>query len=249
MRKFIFYSLLSILSLSCNAQTKENSKSDYDAELVDLYEKLRDSLYNDDFTISRKVIKEFKHKLYQTLEETENSNFKFDDLEQKIKIVSSEDKRLMIFSWNESNGMNRRDYNSAFRYNDGNKVYVNDLVNTHKNPEVTDINVSYFEIYNLEKDNYLVLGYGTYGSGQEFYTARSLSFKKDIFSDCNACFNKKNILVLRKTRGNKDSIIYDPERMSLTYPEYIEDEKSGFMKPTGRIITLSYKNGMFSIDQ
>ncbi|MDY8138336.1 hypothetical protein [Aquimarina sp. 2201CG5-10] len=250
MKKLIVFSILLLACISCNAQAKlpdENFQETQDDNLVKIYQKFKENQHDYGENARDTILNRFRSSLLRTLKDPKFSNYTFDNLKKEMLIKSSKDNKLMVVSWDELNGGTWKIFNSAYRYQKGNKIYVDYLakeIKTDGKIDFTDVN--YYKIYKIKEDNYLVLGYGTHGHGHEFYTMRLMKFKENSLQDCKNCFDKKDQLVLYKTRGGDDSITYDPDQLKIQYPEYVEDKETGFMKSTGNTITLIYKDNGFA---
>lgn len=255
MRYFITYTIIGIsfLITGCHAQNNTSNAIAFkkiDLELHQIYQEYyknrKDYGHEKD-----SLLPIFEKKLQTTLSKKEFFGMSFDSLtkSKQVTALTSNDKKLYIYSWDRFNMGTWKQYNSIYQYKNDNQLYTGFL----SEKDVTKgnyINFSdgfHFKIYDIDTNFYLVKGFGTHGHGHEFFTMRLLSFKNGKLQDCKHCFNGEDRLVLYKPKGRKDTIDYTPETKEIRYLEYKENDDTGFMKPTGKMITLSYKEGKFII--
>ncbi len=251
----ILYVTLFCLTLGCQSQNGDASALvEKDMQLVNIYKKYNENRH--DYGSQKgeardTILNRFKETLIKTLSSEKAASYPFDSLSKTIKAIASKDKRLRVFSWDELNGGTRHIYNSAFQYDSGDKTYSGILsLNDNSDEGISHYtDVIHFEIEDVDKDLYLVKGYGTHGGGKDFYVYRLLSFKNGEVTDCSDCFDGEDRLVFVKSRGNKVSPKYNKDTKEITYPEMKpslhEGEETGFEKPTGKILKLKYKEGTF----
>lgn len=253
MKNVVVFIAFTVL-LSC--YTKISSQTDFknkDILLSEIYTKFSDNRHDYAATADEArdtILNRFKKTLLTTLSNHESATIPFDSLAKTIHVTTSKDKKLRIFSWNELNGGNWHIYNSAYQYNENNKSFSGFLRlenDSAQNPLFTDI--IHFEIEDIEPNKYLVKGYGTHGSRQDFYVYRLLSFSDGKILDCNKCFDGKDKLVFEKSRANKTKPIFDTKTKQISYPEMVpslkDGEDTGFTEQSGKIIMLNYENGTF----
>lgn len=248
-RHFVVYLVIVFSLVRCNSQNDKyltaNAKQ-LDISLKESYDEFSVNKYN--YDIRNSILRSFRSQMRTVLSDLSTRHYSFEELAKSIKVLESKDKKLKLFSWDEYNGGTWHIYNSAYQYTGFDQLITGSLVlddiDSYKKPFFfTDIN--YFELYQPDNDHYLALGYGTHGQGHEFYTMRLLSFVNGEIQDCKACFNGEDRLVLYKSRTVKGVIEYDDQSKTLKYPEQIEDQNMSVMKPSGNIITLKYKKGVF----
>ncbi len=251
----ILYVILFCLTLGCQSQNGEAVLlHEKDLQLVEIYDKYSENRH--DYGSKKgeardTILNRFKETLLKTLSSDKAISFPFDSLSNTIKVIASKDKKLRIFSWDELNGGSWHIYNSAFQYDAEGKTHSGILsLNDSVNDELLHYtDVIHFEIEDVDKGLYLVKGYGTHGSGKDFYVYRLLSFEKGKVADCSSCFDGEDRLVFIKPRGDKVSPKYDKEKKEITYlemkPSFHDGEETGFERPTGKVLKLKYKEGAF----
>jgi hypothetical protein len=220
-----------------------------DLELANIYDKFDKNRHDYGESARDTILNRFKTTLLKTLSNKEFANFPFDSLSKNIKIVTSKDKKLKIFSWDELSGGTRHNYNSAYQYNDKKKSYSGLLTSeTGLNGNLFFDDIIHLKIFQLPETKYLVVGYGTHGAGREFYTFRLLSFIDNKIVDCTKCFDKKDRFVFIIPRGDK-APIYDEKSKIILFSEYKEDEETGFLHKTGEVSKMKLiKNSFIKLD-
>ncbi len=256
MRIFIF--LFFTLQFSCISQNPSDLKNK-DLQLLEIYKKFHDNRH--DYAGKKgeardTILNRFKKSLISTLKDESYLEAPFDSLSTRVKIVTSKDKKLRIFSWDELNGGTWHIYNSAFQYKTKQGLYSGLLSLNEKEETIGEhyTDITHYEINNIDDGKYLVKGYGTHGSGKEFFVYRLLSFKNENIADCSGCFNGKDRFVYEITRGDELEPSFNKDKMEISYYEleesYVQGDKnspSGFMKPTGKVLKLKYKDGLFTV--
>lgn len=242
--------IIVFLIIGCQAQNKATHIEAFkttDAELHRIYQEY----YKNRLEYGHEkdsLLPIFEHKLQETLGKKEFYGMSFKALtkSKQVSVITSKDNKLRIYSWNTYNMGAWKVYNSMYQYNNNGKLYTGILSQKGENGDAINFSDGYhFKIYDIDANTYLVKGSGTHGQGHEFYTMRLMHFETDALQDCNACFNGENQLVLIKPIGVKNTIEYSPETKEISYLHYLEDADTGFMKPTGKTITLIYSKGRF----
>jgi len=259
MKKIV--AILSIVILTgcstvINSQNKEGI-ANIDRELASIYKKFEENKhdYGSSYGEARDTILiRFQNKLAKTLENKAFENIKYDSLSSCIKIITSKDDNLKIFSWDEFNGGTRHIYNSMYQFKAKNNLVTGFLaIKTNSQEQANNTDISHYKIDKIEDTKYLVKGYGTYGGGKEFYVYRLLSFDGDTLKDCSGCFNGEDRFFYEIGRG-MDNLIpkYNTTTKEILYYELTEafvqgetNAPSGFMKSTGKILKLKYNDGVF----
>jgi len=228
-----------------------------DNHLTSIYKKFSDNRhdYGGKYGEARDTILiRFQNTLAETLRKESFLNVKYDSLSEYMRIISSEDDKLKIFSWDEFNGGTWHVYNSMYQYKVNNELAVGFLtIKTEDNYITDNTEVYHYQIHLIDNDKYLAKAYGTHGSGKEFYMFRLLSYNDGVLKDCSGCFNGYDKFFYEITRGSDELIPqYNPETKEISYHELVEnyidgdlDSPSGFMDSTGKILKIKYENGAF----
>lgn len=244
-----FFSILffSIICLSCKAQMNVDLiKSDI--ELSRIYQKFSENRHN--YVGRDTILERFKKKMFSTLENSKSRTFKFDSLSQNLKIITSTDNNLRVFSWDELNGGSWHIYNSIYSYDDNLKKRVDFFKLKEDNTSnVLLTDASYYEIHHVEDRKYLIEGYGTHGGGEDFFVFRLVDFDVERI-DCKKCFEGENIFVFQKSRGLDLKPEYLIKEKSISFPVLVPvfdefGDETGRTKHTGQFKKLIYKNGVF----
>lgn len=247
--KILLITIFLFVQLGCISQKSSNVPIEKQEQLlVDIYNKFYENRhdYGSSFGEARDTILiRFREKFQEVLNVEEALHYSFPLLSKKVDTVSSEDKKLRIFSWDELNGGSSHIFNSLYQYNKGNTLAVGYLTDLSVSNQSIFLEISYYQIIGLDQNKYLVFGYGTHGGGQEFYTIRLLNFTDDVVSDCDQCFNGDDQLVFTKPRSAKVRPIFDNKSKTLRFPEFKEDEETGFLYKTNDTVVFEYKKGSF----
>ncbi|MEO1452077.1 MAG: hypothetical protein AAFV07_21270 [Bacteroidota bacterium] len=197
------------------------------------YELVRDSL---------------KQKLVALLDLDPNFKHRFDSLDQHIAVLQSPDQRLRICSWDEHSGGSMHDMATLAQFIDeeGNPHY------TWLDPEIVEegqTDALYSRLYQLQDEAgqacYLLIGWGTYGSGHHHYSARLLRISGHTLTDVPAAFGDKDFLEVSAPRSMRVEMEFTPESQALTHREFVMNQEMGFMENTGRWVVWIYDSGRF----
>jgi len=193
--------------------------------------------------------KSFKGRILSDLATKTSFDCKLDSLNTEIRIIQSEDKLLRVFSWDELSGGTWHDMASfaQFKTTTGN-IHVRQL-DTEREVELsTHTDVVINKIHQIKighKTHYLLIGWGTHGAGHHHMTAQIFSIVDEKLVKCTTCFESGEDLVVESARSYPPKITYNPATGEITHNEFVEGENSGFLEPTGKVITLKLKNGKF----
>jgi len=255
MKNYFTYLIIIFSVFGCKSQNNQKTlQINKDIELSRAYKKFvnnRHDYASVEGEARDTILNRFKKGLIETLSNKKYALFPFDSLSKEIQVVKSKDEKLRIFSWDELNGGTWHIYNSIYQYNTKEKSYSGllSLKSDITNGGVNHTDIAHYEINEIEDNQYLVKGYGTHGSGKDFYVYRLLSFKNEKIEDCIGCFNGEDRFVYEKSRGHDLKPTYDVASKTIHYPELephtLDGEETGFMKPSGKILKLKYKNGKF----
>jgi len=225
---------------------------DKDAELTSLYNTFKDnrhdygSSYGEGDGEGREVLlNNFTDTLLQTLADPNYAKADFDVLANAITVVSSDDKQLKLFSWDEFSGGTWHIYRAAFQY----ATDANLISGLLPVDEFNYAEAIHFKVVDKIDEAYLIKAYGTHGSGQDYYLYRLLSINGNSLTDCDQCFNGSDLFIFEKMRGFKAEPSYNAATRTISYPElapaFKDGEDTGFTRPTGKTLSLVYLNGRF----
>ncbi|WP_299317202.1 hypothetical protein [uncultured Maribacter sp.] len=255
-----YFILSFIILIRCSTTIHSQQSIDagsIDNHLTSIYKKFKDNRHDYGATYGEakdSILIRFQNTLAKTLRKESFLNVKYDSLAEHMRIISSKDDKLKIFSWDEFNGGTWHIYNSMYQYKVNNELAVGFLTTKTEDHYITDnTEVYHYQVQLIDNDKYLAKAYGTHGSGKEFYMFRLLSFNDGILKDCDGCFNGDDKFMYEISRGHDELIPqYNPETKEISYHELVEgyingdlNSPSGFMDSTGKILKLRYKNGVF----
>lgn len=222
------------ISHSCISQ---QTMPERDKELAAMYDHFQANR-NEDTKVRDSILTCFKTALKKILKEESSGACPFEALSEKVKITASENGKLRIFSWLPYPDGCDHSYHAIYQYNNNGRMETGELTPIPGNDHTAHL--SYAGISEVTGGNFLLLGYGTRCGGQDFYTLRNLTFNNDSIKDCRECFAGKDALVFIKPRAVRAVPEYDPKTQTISYPEYSENEETGFYGATGKTTTLQY---------
>ncbi len=231
--------------------------NEVDSTLTSIYKKYRENIYDYGSSLNEardSILNRFTKTLKSVLNDKQYNSVSYDSLGKYIQIRTSKDDKLKTFSWDELNVGSRKQYNSIYQYKDDGKITVDFLsLKDETGHRISITEILHYKIYKVDDYSYLLKGYGSYGGGREFYVFRLLTYVNGKLQDCLGCFNGSDRFFYEIARG-RDNLIpeYNKINKEISYYEleesYVDgdiNEPSGFMRSTGKILKLKYKNGMF----
>lgn len=208
---------------------------------------LQDSIYtnigkNDSFT------EEFENRLYLLLRMKESFQYPFDSLKKKIRILYSPDSLLKIYGWEQMPGGNWHSYKSVIQYrNKKNEVQLKEISNVREAElgEYTDVII--YSVYKPDKETYLLLGYGTHGSGMHHKFAQLFQTTGDSVSIVPSSIDKRDYYFVVSPRVHKINLLYNGTDKTLSHEEFDQpnEENEGWPKPTGKLVVFVFSRGKF----
>ncbi|MBL3659083.1 hypothetical protein [Fulvivirga sediminis] len=239
---FILAVVLAMLHISCISQKMEKKTESADSLLLNIYNSYyehRQNYATDQSAGRDSIMQRFKNELKSYLSQPQYAQLDFKALKShpNVHIITSEDQKLKIFSWDLLNGGTNHTYDNVFVWIDEHKTQTGKINNDES---------MYLKAYLLPDNSYLTIAYGTKGAGTDYYTLRKLSWQNQHFTDCEACFEGENKLVYTKPRADDSYPIYNITSKTISFPEYRKEEETGFFKPTGDTTILKYTNGKFT---
>lgn len=233
---------------------KENGITDVDfgiqSEIGKIDDELTQSFHN---LMQGGISHENADKFTEILEEKLKNPITFENtlpnLEHKISIVASPDKRLKFYSWDNRTGGTWHNMSVIAQYKDEKGIIrVKELNNSNLDelPDQTDfVILKIYEIKVKNQTQYLTIGWGTHGGGHQFDIVKTFRIKDSLLITDSSILPQKRDLIITYPRMMKSDLSFDPTTNQISYQEFIEDKDSGFMQPTGKIITLKLMNGRF----
>jgi hypothetical protein len=229
MERSLISFLLVMVTMSCFGQ--KTTMAAREKKLVKLYKALQDSRYEEPYEHSESLRKEFSETLEKTLLLKESIDHPFDSLSEYISISRSEDKKLRIFSWDDLSGGTWHVCTSRAQYIYGGMPKLTRL-DTGREMELggyTDATFgSIYKIIMNGKEAYLVMGYGTHGSGEHFSIAAVLSPSVKGISICTTCFDGVEYLVNESRRTHDPDISFQASTNTIHCEMYDEAKDTTF---------------------
>jgi hypothetical protein len=191
----------------------------------------------------------FEERLLRVLATPESYHCAFDSLGSVMKIVRSADKRVRVFSWDEKAGGTWHDMAAFAHYRTDKGPMAVCRLDTGDEPltgAFTDAIV--YAIHQVSIDEttlYLTLGWGTHGAGHHHGIARLFRVAGERLIECDSCFQAGTHLVVQAPRSHRIDLAFDTATAIIAHNEFVLDGRSGFYRPTGRVVKLSLENGLF----
>lgn len=192
----------------------------------------------------------FKKQLLKKLQSQLTFNNSFDSLAKYLTIRTSADKRLKFYSWDDMTGGSWHNITciAQFKSADGKIIAKQlNLENEEDTGGFTDSNVyAINEITTGRKKYYLTFGWGTHGSGHQHAIIRVFTISDNKLTECNSCFHDKKSLVIQYPRTAESKLTFNAKTNEISYNEFKIHDEDAFYRPTGKIIKLKLRNGIFS---
>lgn len=244
MKKILFALILGFICLPGFAQTFDLDKADL--ELSSLYDELRTANWEAKDTL----VPNFTNKLYTTLENPESFNYSFDSLSTKIYKVTSPNKKVKIWSWDEFTGGTWDKNMTAVQFLAANEKLGFRQLNSGEEMMLggyTDVYIlKIFEIEEGGEVYYLTFGRGTHGSGNYHRIAQVFTIKDDEFLKCEPCFEGESDLVLEAWRGDEIELEFESATNTISHTVLVHDEMRDRSYATDKIQNWKFVDGSFS---
>lgn len=226
-----------------------------EASLISDYKAMTAADYWDRFDF---LAPAFKEKLKSVLSDKRTHAFSFDRLRKHITVVTSADRKLRVFSWDEKTGGSAHQMTGIAQFTPpglSGDVRVADLEYEDENGPIDD--VIYYEIHDIKSDShpyYLTFGWGTFGGGAHFKMIRAfrikdhgLTFKDPIFQYKGKICSE---IILRASRVDPIYLQYRSERQTIEFdelriPESYKSVGRNIARPTGAKVRLKFDGKLF----
>jgi hypothetical protein len=200
----------------------------------------------------------FKEKLKTILSDRRTYEFPFDTLKKYITIVTSVDRKLRIFSWDERTGGSAHQMTGIAQFTPATRdedIQIADLENDDEEGQIDD--VIYYEIHDIQADSYtyyITFGWGTFGGGTHFRMIRSFKIAGNNLDFNDRIFKYKgkpcNEIILLAPRVDTIYLRYITGRQTIEFDELCipaSDKAIGhyIARPTGRKVRLKFDGKRF----
>ncbi len=171
-----------------------------------------------------------------------------DSLSESCSIVTSENKKIRIFSWDNLGGGSYHDYTTYLEFNPGDGEYSFSLIEDEQQDFWEHTEVGFYKIETIteaDKTYYLLFGSGTYGGGKKHATVQVYIEENGKLDKCHNCFPSGTELNNTCNRTQDHQISYDASAKSIRYKTFIPDEDSGFYSNDFKEKVLLFQDGKF----
>lgn len=214
-------------------------------DLVTSFKEYRNANYNDRYDTLRPKL---KAQIEAFLNVPITFSASLDSLSQQINIITSKDRNIRIYSWDELTGGTWHDMAVIVQFKTSSNtiktVWIDSDIEESPSGITSDI---HYKIYDLTLNNqpyYMTFGWGTYGSGHHHNSILIFSIENDVLKVCSDCIDSPHQYI-KAPRSQKIDLKYDPLTKVVSYNEFILDNEIGFFEPTGKRIQLKINNGKF----
>ncbi len=213
---FIILSIL--LSNSLSGQIRP-----FEVKLIDEFEAMYEGTVEERYD---SLGPKFKTSMEQVLtQEVPSMDYPFDSLGKKMKIITSKDQKLRVFSWDELTGGTWHQLDAFAQYvdNHGN-IHFRQLDTDKEFTEGGHTDVIIYEIHQLLINglwHYLTLGWGTHGSGHHHAIVQIFRINGQQLIKCENCIDGNPELVVIGPRSEKLALFYDPENELIIHNTFV----------------------------
>lgn len=238
-----FYSMLFLCSFQSYAQTEPPIDS-IEMSLVKLQREYQ-SLIFDDYEVALIKGDSFSKGLIHCLERSNSLKHSFDSLKTQIKITTSIDKQLRIFSWDTEMGGTWHNFVSYLQYKTGKVQQLHSGFEMEKGG-YTD--VIYYKIKNFEHKKgriYLLFGFGTHGAGHHHKIVRAFRKEGNSLIELEKVFDGEQHLVIVAPRRNNINVNFERTGLKIVFDEFVYSEDIGFYEATEKKVTYAWNGNRF----
>jgi len=223
---------------------QENDRSTYDEWLSSCF----DAFHMVDAELRYCMAPIIEERLIGELSNDESLNYPYDSLAKRISIHTSDDKKLKTFSWDRLEGGSWHEMASYAQYQTSEGVKCMPLNSGKEDSDGEPTSVVIYENHTIKVDKenyYLLIGWGTYGSGKHHSLARVYQVENDTLVQQESFFDQDKYLYTEANRGSSITLTYQPEQQIITYFSYEFDEEIGFYKNDPSLETWKLVDGNF----
>lgn len=240
------YNILFLCSFQAYAQT-EPSIDSIEMSLVELQREYRHLIFDD---YEQAVLKgdSFTKNLIHCLKNNASLKHPFDSLKTEIRIISSIDKKLRVFSWDTEMGGTWHSFVSYLQYKGGNQLKVQQLHSGFEMEKGGYTDVIYYKIKNFEHKKgriYLLFGFGTHGAGHHHKIVRAFRKEGNRLVELENVFDGEQQLVIVAPRRNNIGVEFERTGLKLIFDEFVYSDDIGFSEATGMQITYAWNGHKF----
>ena len=197
------------------------------------------------------LAKEFKREIKKILENPSSFQIRFDSLSKFISIVTSIDKKLRVFSWDEMDRGSRHSIVAVAQYLSQRGAPELRFITPENDDSDGSALMSIISkvelLINRNGRCYLTIGWGTLGGGMQHLNLHVYKIIGRELVDCKTCFPgaDQDGYTIQWPRAYKADLKFDSIAKSISYNEYpYIDSIDSFSSKFNRA-TLEYKNGKY----
>ena len=172
----------------------------------------------------------------------------FDSLKTQIKITSSIDQRLRLFSWDTEMGGTWHSFVSYMQYNRRGKIQVRALHSGFEMEKGGYTDVIHYKINNFEHKKgriYLLFGFGTHGAGHHHKIVRAFREEGKNLVELENIFDGEQHLVVVAPRRHNINLNFERTGLKIIFDEFVYSEDIDFFEKTKNKITYAWNGNKF----
>ncbi|MGV6832061.1 MAG: hypothetical protein ACWA5P_10950 [bacterium] len=192
---------------------------------------------------------QLKQHIKEVLTDSTSFDYPFSKLSEHVRIITSKDKKVRLFSWDELTGGSWHDMAVIAQFITKDQkvkaVFIDSDISEEGTVGLTSaIQYELHEVLINNKTYYMCFGWGTFGSGHHHNSILIFDLENDTINPCETCISESYKLI-QAPRATKINLAYDEVLKQLSFNEFLYDDDIGFYQPTGKQVVLKLKNGTF----
>ncbi len=209
--------------------------------------RLRDSMRHADYQYRfERYAPQFRTLLEQSLSADWSCSYPFADLDSVLQIITSEDQQLRAFSWNPVLSGTWHNYQSLLQVRRGDRCHWQTYQSGDEQDTMDIFRDVYLQrIYDLPNQHYLLVGWGTHGSGHHRKTAELVRIVDGQLQTCPGAMAGLDLLVVKSARIHDSGLRYDPVTRRITHNVFYYDDETGFYTAKEEQRHLIFQNNAF----
>ncbi|SNR16253.1 hypothetical protein [Tenacibaculum jejuense] len=249
--KYIFYACVILLSWTLQAQKQSMLDKLNDLQLKRL-ENLRNWTKKDSLnTLISKTIASDDAKLFVNTDTTQYYlvENKLRDAKKGIRlayafinnIIINTNEDIRVFSTDVLDNGSFHEYLNYIQFKTKNQTWK--VINLDKSQQ--DKSVGFYKVDKIN-NYYILLGYGTYGSGKQHFVIRVFEKKNDDLIENIEAYPNKELFFIECNRSQNIDLNFNPDTKELSFKQFKMDDDTGFYTRKFDLKKFKFINGKFT---